>query len=401
MPWHDRGLDREKESFVVIASSPGVNVSEACRRHFISRKTGYKWLGRYREQGAAGLQDRKRTPRSSPMQVRGEIVLRIVRLRNEHPRWGPKKLRALLMAEGLRAEEVPSKVTVARILKKAGLTEPKGRGRRRVSKPDGVLGKAQEANEIWTVDFKGWWRTGDGKRCEPLTVCDLYSRYILCLKPMARRNTESVKAVFEELFGRYGLPKRIRSDNGAPFASTSGPQGLTRLSAWWLWLGIEPERIQPGHPEQNGTHERMHRDVAPEIEGQPGETIERETERLEAWRMEYNTMRPHEALDQRRPADLYKFSARRLRKPSPESRKDILRLRRVRKDGTIKVDGVRRFVSEVLKSYDVELKPVECDQVEVWFCNLCLGVLDREQATPLRPPASATSPAKPEASPMS
>ncbi|MFA4986721.1 MAG: IS481 family transposase [Candidatus Brocadiia bacterium] len=400
MPWKTKGIEGEREGFVAIAACAEVNISELCRMYGISRKIGYKWYNRFLKYGKPGLRNRSRKPKTSPLQIGSDIVIRIVKLRGEHPRWGPKKLRAYLLKDGCPIEEVPSRGTIARMLKRAGLSEPKHRGRPRKNQPADEITQPQEPNDIWTVDFKGWWRTMDGKRCEPLTVRDLYSRYILCLKPMARRNTEVTKAVFEGLFTKFGLPKRIRCDNGSPFASMSGPQGLTQLSAWWRWLGIELERIQPGHPEQNGAHERMHLDIALEIEGQPGMTIEEEEKRLEEWRTEYNTIRPHEGIGQRRPADLYQISRRRLGDAVPTHYQDCPEIRRVGNGGKIKLDGVGRFISEALTKYDVKLKPVSCDLVEVWFCNLCLGVLDRTQVTPLQPTASSPSPAHQNVLPM-
>ena len=311
MSWRATGVEHLRAEFVLVASEREVSKSAACREFGISRKTGYKWLRRYAELGLDGLVDRSRRPRSSPLQASGAVVVELVRLRQAHPHWGPKKLRALLLRTGIRPEEIPGLATVGRILLRAGLSEAKGRGRPRRWEPTGPMQTAAGPNDVWTVDFKGWWRTGDRRRCEPLGIRDLYSRYILCLRPMRRRRVEDVRAVFAEVFERYGLPAVIRSDNGSPFASLTGPHGLTRLSAWWRTLGIKLDRIEPGHPEQNGGHERMHRDLAQEIEGQPAATLEEEAKRLKRWRVEYNVHRPHEALAMKTPGDVYRCSRRR------------------------------------------------------------------------------------------
>src|SRR5512135_85611 len=297
MSWSVCELKDDRVEFVMIAGETDANMSAACRHFGISRKTGYKWLDRYKTSGLDGLIDHSRRPRSSPLQLNGDAVVALVKLHEDHEDWGPKKLRARLERSGSCADsQVPSLATVARLARRMGWTEAKGRGRPRPQRalPTAPLSVAGCPNRVWTADFKGWWRTRDGQRCEPLTIRDLFSRYILCLRPMAWRSTEAVRQAFAEVFRRYGLPDIIRSDNGSPFASITGPGGLTRLSAWWLSLGIKPERIMPGHPEQNGGHERMHGDIARAIESAPAASVAEETVRLERWRVEFNAERPHE-----------------------------------------------------------------------------------------------------------
>ena len=388
MSWKVSNAEHLRMEFVLIAREPGVTKSEACRQFAISRKTGYKWLRRYETDGLAGLADRSCRPGSSPLRVSGDVVVALVRLRQAHPPWGPKKLRVLLAREGFGQTEMPSVATIGRILLRAGLSERKGRGRPRRWEPEGPLSEAQGPNDVWTVDFKGWWRTGDGKRCEPLGIRDLYSRYILCLRPMVRRRTEEVKKVFEEVFERYGLPDVIRSDNGSPFASLTGPHGLTRLSAWWRTLGIKPDRIEPGHPEQNGSHERMHRDIAGEIEGQPSATLEEEAKRLEHWRVDYNVCRPHEALKMKTPGEVYRWSRRRLAGVKPYAYPCSFDRRRVRQDGYIRLHGRRVYLSEALGRMEVGLERLDETSWRAWYCDLAICEVELTDDGILRRPAT-------------
>jgi transposase InsO family protein len=325
------------------------------------------------------------------LQASGAVVVELVRLRQAHPHWGPKKLRALLLRTGIRPEEIPSLATVGRILVRAGLSEAKGRGRPRRWEPTGPMQTAAGPNDVWTVDFKGWWRTGDRRRCEPLGIRDLYSRYILCLRPMRRRRVEDVRAVFAEVFERYGLPAVIRSDNGSPFASLTGPHGLTRLSAWWRTLGIKLDRIEPGHPEQNGGHERMHRDLAQEIEGQPAATLEEEAKRLKRWRVEYNVHRPHEALAMKTPGEVYRCSRRRLKDVKPYSYPVGYLLRRVDCSGYIVLNNRYFRISDALVKTEVGLQRLDETRWQVWFCDLPVKELVLERAMPrwLAAPATA------------
>src|SRR5512143_1084335 len=275
-----------------------------------------------------------------------------------------------------------------------GWTEAKGRGRPRPQRalPTAPLSVAGCPNRVWTADFKGWWRTRDGQRCEPLTIRDLFSRYILCLRPMAWRSTEAVRQAFAEVFRRYGLPDIIRSDNGSPFASITGPGGLTRLSAWWLSLGIKPERIMPGHPEQNGGHERMHGDIARAIESAPAASVAEETVRLERWRVEFNAERPHEALDMKTPADIYHCSSRHLSDVKPYVYPAGFDRRRVQEDGCIHFRGQCVNFSEALGKMEVGLQLVSENRWQVWFCDLVVGGLESKKGRIRRCPAAGNPP---------
>jgi putative transposase len=395
MSWMVRGLQHARVEFVLIAREADSNMSETCRRFGISRKTGYKWLERYETSGLDGLVELSRRPKSSPLQLSGDVVVKLVKLHDAHEDWGPKKLRARLKRNGLCPDgKVPSLATVARLARRMGWTETKGRGRPPVprAQPTEPLSAAERPNRVWTADFKGWWRTGDGRRCEPLTIRDLYSRYILCLRPMVWRSTEAVKQAFMEAFQCYGLPDIIRSDNGSPFACITGPAGLTRLSAWWLSLGIKPERTQPGHPEQNGGHERMHGDIARAIEANPAATLDEETMRLERWRIEFNAERPHEALGMQMPGDIYRCSPRRLSEVKPYVYPADFEKRLVNKNGCIHLHSQHVDFSEALGAMDVGIEPVGDSRWRVCFCDFVVGGPETKNGTIRRCPAVENPP---------
>ena len=268
MPWEEQPIVNQREEFVLRALEPGANIAALCREAGISRKTGYKWINRFKEKGRVGLQDLSRRPRNSPLRASGEAALQVIELRQAHPTWGPKKLHAILLRAS-DLDEVPSVRTIARIIDRAGLVKKRKRRRQPAAPTDAPNAVQAVPNDLWTVDFKGWWRTRDGRRAEPLTVRDGASRYLLCAELMESTAGAAVRPVFERLFQRYGLPSAIQVDNGAPFASTRSRAGLTTLSAWWVSLGIEVIRGRPGHPQDNGGHERMHLDVRYEVEDVP------------------------------------------------------------------------------------------------------------------------------------
>jgi putative transposase len=303
MPWKEVDVLNLRTEFVLRVLESKVPFAELCKEYGISRKTGYKWKARFLEQGLEGLGDQSRRPAQSPNQVGEETLCRMVKLKLAHPAWGPRKIRAVFGRNHPEAE-LPSESTFKRVLDKAGLVK---RRRRRASVESGRIQNRLEAerpNQVWTVDFKGWWRTGDRMRFEPLTVRDAYSRFILCAQALENSRTQTVQSAFERLFLQQGLPEVIRSDNGSPFACTRAPLGLSRLSAWWLALGVDLDRIPPARPDQNGAHERMHRDIAWELECDAEATLSAQQAALDVWRATYNTERPHEALGMQVPADL-------------------------------------------------------------------------------------------------
>ena len=364
----------EKLSFVAECLRGELAMVSLCEAYGISRKTGYKWLGRYRELGPEGLVDRSRAPRRHGCSMAPEVADAIVGLRRQRPHWGPRKLRAVLMRES--PETVwPAASTMGDLLRSEGLVSSRRR-RRRVAAPSRTLRPAEGPNDVWCIDFKGWFRTRDGERCDPLTVTDAYSRYLLACVIVPPR-TEEVRAALEELFVRYGLPETIRSDNGSPFAGT-GAAGLSRLSVGWLKAGIALERIDPGRPQQNGRHERMHKTLKAETTRPPAANKEEQQVRFDRFREDFNANRPHEALGQQPPAAFWQPSPR----PWPERLEEPWydawhAMRRVRTDGSIKWGGDMVFVSETLAGESVGIAETDSGHWILRFADIDLGIIDR------------------------
>lgn len=358
------------------------NFSALCAEYGISRKTGYKWRKRYESDGAGGMSERSRRPRSHSAELPEALVCKIIKLKSAHPSWGPRKIQALFSRKH-GEEELPSESSFKRVLQRAGLTKPRTR---RAARESGRLAAGRQAeapNEIWTVDFKGWWRDPRGERVEPLTVRDEYSRLILELRAVANARTETIRHCFERLFEQYGLPGAIRSDNGPPFASNNGLLGLSRLSVWWLALGIDLERGRPGCPQDNGAHERMHLDVLREL--QSGR-IGRDQHAFDLWRHEFNTERPHEALGMACPAEIYKPSAHKYTGTPDELDYGGMETRRVmHKSGTIRYQRDRIAISSALGGWSVGLATpagqAPGDRLDVWFAKLLLGQLHPSSAS--------------------
>jgi transposase InsO family protein len=375
MPWKETGVVNLRTEFVLKTYSGKGTFEELCGEYGISRKTGYKWKERFLAEGVAGLADQSRRPQRSPSQASEDLVCELVRLKQAHRSWGPRKIRVLYGR--LHPElALPSESTCKRILEKAGLVTPR-RGRAQAT--SGRLTQrltAERANQVWTVDFKGWWRTGDHRRFEPLTVRDAYSRYILSARALVEGGGAAVRVEFERLFAQQGLPEVIRSDNGSPFACTRAPWGLSRLSAWWLTLGIDLDRIPPGRPDQNGAHERMHRDLALEVEGSSSGDVVAQQVALDVWRRTYNDERPHEALGMRVPAELYRPSPRQYDagQVCVDYPLGYLR-RRVTSNGALRLHGVKVQISEALCGHEVGLEP-HGERYALWFCRLRLGEID-------------------------
>jgi putative transposase len=374
MPWKAcRPMDLRKE-FVLAAMAPGANVSALCRQFEISRNNGHKWIRRYKAEGDLGLESRSKRPLSS-VGTSGEIVLRLIELRRQHWNWGPKKLQELLTRAGER--DVPSVKTIARILDRAG--EPRIRKRRRslqlVIREHEKL-EINAPNDVWTVDFKGWWRTKNGRRFEPLTVRDAASRYVLCLRMLGSTAAKVVKPAFERLFQANGLPKVIRVDNGSPFGCTSAPAGLTRLSAWWTSIGIRVSFSRPAHPQDNGSHERMHADVAADLEADPAECEKTQQLAADRWRREFNQVRPHEALGMKTPSEVYQRSTRSYRGVRAPTYPPTYAIRRVTRQGCVKYAGKIVFISESIGGFDVAVRKTKLGRIRVRFYELDLGFFD-------------------------
>jgi transposase InsO family protein len=378
MPWSET-VAMSRVKFIADLGSELYGMSELCGKHGISRKTGYKWKERFTQEGAEGLKDRSRAPKHSPRQTSSEIAERLLELRRQHPSWGPRKLLAWLEKHE-PGPDWPQASTVGGLLKRAGLI---GSCRRRAARAHSVAVARTEAsgpNEVWTSDFKGEFRTGDGRLCYPLTVVDGFSRFVLVIQGLPSVAAAGAWPMFERAFREYGLPRVIRTDNGNPFASSSALAGLSRLSVRWLKLGIMLERIQPGHPEQNGRHERMHRTLKAETTRPPAANATDQQALFDRFRHEYNEQRPHEALGQRPPSELYQSSSRPYpgRIPQPEY-PGHYEVRSVSRGGEIKWRGRFLFLSQALSGERVGLEEYEDGLWAVYFGALPLGRFDERE----------------------
>ena len=367
MPWKKSEPMEQRIEFALKAMRT-LNFRALCQEYGISAKTGYKWKERFLREGMEGMAEESRRPKSSPEQLAEREVCEIIRLKMAHAAWGPRKIRELYLR---RHGEVASESTFKRVLERAGLTQKR---RKRRSTEAGRLCSGRRAaapNEVWTVDFKGWWRS-QGQRCEPLTVRDEHSRYLLEVRALEDARSETVRKSFERLFERQGLPGAIRSDNGVPFASVQALLGLSRLSAWWVALGIDLERGRPGHPQDNGAHERMHGDISRELEAM-GQSAQ---ESLDLWRQSFNYERPHEALGMRTPGEVYVASERKY-EGTPEDLEYPQMCPRPREGNRINQRGwAKLFLSTALAGWSVGLKPISAELMEVWFGRLLLGQVD-------------------------
>lgn len=385
MPWKTICCKEQRWRFIREVLRGRIGLSELCRRRNISRKTAYKWLDRFQQRGRWGLADAGRAPGRVHNRPARHWLARIKRWRRTHPTWGAPKLRwALRQRFGGRG--LPSESAISRWLKQWGLSRRRRRPAHKgpfVERP--ALSVAHKPNDVWTVDFKGWFRTGDGVRVEPLTVRDLASRYVLSISLRREQRVEDCRQVFEQIFRTYGLPAVIRSDNGAPFGST-GALGLTRLSAWWLSLGIEAEFIEPGHPEQNGAHEQLHRVYAQETLQPPGPSMRAQKMRTGRWRRQYNEQRPHEAIGMRVPAQVYRKSRRKLPRPSqPWRYPGGWESRLVKGKGMIELEGRGRFIGEAFEGGRVGLRWIRAGVREVYFGKHLIGELwDADQTSGIR-----------------
>jgi transposase InsO family protein len=348
-------------------------MSELCERYEVSRKTGYKWLDRYRLEGAAGLLDRPHAPHIHGRATPQHLVDAIVGLRRERPSWGPRKIVAKLE---LSQPEVdwPSASTAGELLKRAGLVCSR-RVRRRAPPRLGQLTMPQHANHVWGIDHKGWIRLADGSRVEPLTVTDGFSRYLIKVAATGSTEYAETQPVLERAFRDYGLPEVIRSDSGPPFAST-GTTGLTALSVWWIKLGIRHERIDPGHPQQNGRHERFHLTLL-EAMRPPAADRAAQARRFAAFGRDFNEQRPHQALGQRTPASVYQPSLRSMPVQLPEPNYPAeAAVRQVRSNGEIKWQGGFVHISSALAGEAVALEETDHGHWHVRFFDVPIGIID-------------------------
>lgn len=377
MPWQELSPVDLRMRFVTDWQSGLWTMTALCADYQVSRKTGYKWVGRYGTSGPHGLDDRSRRPRHSPRATAPEVVEVLIALRRRHPSWGAKKLLAVA-ARHTPTAAWPSRSTVCDLLKARGLIAPRCRRARHATVP-ASLAPMRRANDTWTTDFKGEFLTGDGRYCYPLTLRDGFSRFVLRCDALVTRTYEATRRRFERAFAEYGLPERLRSDNGGPFAGT-GLAGLSRLSVWWMRLGIRPERIARGHPEQNGSHEQFHAVLKAETTRPPAAHAAAQQRRFARFCREYNFDRPHEALQQTVPAHWYEPSPRPLpaRLP-PLEYPGHLEIRRVSSVGTISWRNRALFVSEALAGEDVAFEAVDDGIWTLFFASVALGRFDDRQ----------------------
>jgi putative transposase len=374
MPWKESGVLEEKMRFVLDHAKGLWTMTELCQRYGICRESGYETVRRFREGGIAGLVERSRAPVHHPNQTAPEIVEQVLALRRQRPTWGPKKLRGYLERK-CPQRNWPALSTIGDWLKAEGLVVPRRKPRKTPPYTQPFV-SLHGPNQVWCADFKGWFRARNGERIDPLTMSDAYSRYLLRCQAVDRADCAHVKAIFEAAFREYGLPLAVRTDNGVPFASR-GIAGLSRLAVYLMKLGIVPERIEPGHPEQNGRHERMHRTLQQETAQPPAANRRDQQKAFDRFRREYNEQRPHEALGQQTPASCYYRSPRDYPARLPVPAYDAgLKVRRVEAHGDFIWQGDRIFLSETLAGECVGVAPLDERYFKVYFARFPIAILD-------------------------
>lgn len=374
MAWQETDPVNERVKFIAAQQSGLYTMSEVCARFGISRKTGYKWVGRYVAEGVDGLKERSHVPKHCPHRMSAEVEAALLDAREAHRTWGPRKLVPWLKRQ--RPElELPAPSTVGDLLGRKGLVERRRR-RRGDAHPGTAALETAAPNEVWTVDFKGEFRTQDGRYCYPLTVVDAHTRFLLGCDSLHSTSTAGVIPCFERMFREFGLPEAIRSDNGTPFASTA-ICGLSRLNVWWLKLGLVHQRIQPGKPQQNGAHERMHRTLKAETTRPPERNAQAQQVRFDEFRREFNEERPHEAQGSGAAClALQRVGARDAgRVPVPEY-PGHYETRGVRRTGEFRFRGHAIFLSEVLAGERIGLEEVEDGIWSIYFFDRLLARLD-------------------------
>jgi transposase InsO family protein len=374
MGWKETCAMEERVQFVHQWQEDEWNFAELCREFGVSRKTGYKWLKRYQKDGMDGLADQPRARHEHPNAVSVEVERAVLGARSAHPRWGPAKLRAWLQR---RQPGVgwPAVSTMGEILRRAGVTVPRKKRLRVPRSPDPLIA-AHGPNQVWCADYKGYFHCEDGTRCDPLTITDRFSRYLMRCQAVDGLEEKYARLVFEAAFREYGLPQTIRTDNGSPFA-TVALAGLSELAVWWIQLGIRPERIAPGKPQQNGVHERMHRTLLEATAQPPERSRARQQRSFDRFRQEFNHERPHEALQMRTPAEVYQHSDRVYpdRLAPVEYGSDRL-VRTVGSCGRIRWSGERIFITKALGNEPIGLEGVADGLWRLWYSFHPIGWLD-------------------------
>lgn len=372
MPWDERTRMDQKVRFAVAMSSGTYSMTELCREFGISRKTGYKWLDRFREAGALGLEDRSRAPKRTPHEMDATCAAQILEQRRKHPTWGPRKLLAVL-ERNAPALPWPAASSAGDLLKREGLVVARSR-RRALPHRAAPVTQMDYPNETWTCDFKGEFRLGNGELCYPLTIRDGASRALLACSGQPSTQTSTAREVFEETFLSFGLPEKILSDGGVPFAAATSVKRLSSLSVWWIRLGITPVLTQPGRPDQNGAHEQMHRILKAETTKPPCYSMEEQQVVFDAFREEYDAVRPHEGIGMRAPFDLHTRSPR----PYPSTLPELVypghyEVRRVHRGGEFQLHTSRIFLSVTLAGELIGLVEEEHQIWSVYFGPVLLG----------------------------
>ena len=377
MPWSQTSPMDQRTKFIADYLRECFSISELCQRYGVARKTGYKLIDRYLRYGPLRLEERSRKPQHSPNQTEREIVAALLEVRHRHPSWGAKKLLRIVSRRYPRWS-LPGRSTVCDILSRHGMVTKK-RQRRCIGHPGKPSSLILAPNDLWCADYKGQFRTGNGRYCYPLTVTDGFSRYLLGCQALNSTAVAEAKPVFTRLFKEYGLPKRIRTDNGVPFATNTLAR-LSSLSGWWVRLGIVPELIEPGKPQQNGRHERMHRTLKAETTRPPANSLRAQQRKFDRFREEFNNERPHEALDQQTPAACYRASPREMpNKLPPLEYPDRFEVRYVSANGGIRWNRRWVNVSIVCVGEYVGLEEIDDGIWEVYFGPLKLGRLNERR----------------------
>jgi putative transposase len=372
MGWMETCAMDERMRFVMAVEKHEESFAATCRRFGVSRKTGYKWLARFEEAGVEGLLDRSRAPQHHSQAIPDPIAARCLATRREHPTWGPLKVRAFLKRRAPRSEW-PAASTIGSLFDREGLTV-KRKLRHRGPPSSAPFAHCGAANDVWCIDFKGWFLTGDGAHCEPLTLTDAHSRYLLRCQVLTRNDSDHVWPVLDAAFREFGLPERLRSDNGSPFASR-GAGGLSKLSVQVIKAGVVPERIAPGKPQQNGRHERMHLTLLQDAASPPARSLREQAKRLRNFQRIYNEQRPHESLDDDTPADHYTASPRRFDGVLREPEYGEHEVRRVRHNGEIRWQGQTIYISEALIGEPVGLCEHDASGSTVCYGPIVLGTI--------------------------
>jgi len=375
MPWQESDTMDQRLQFVRDALSERFDMTDLCARYGVSRKIGYKWLARFEAEGKAGLVNRSRRPHTCPTAIRPALAELLCEFRRLHPDWGARKLLKVLRGRHPEIEDWPAASTTAELLARRGLV--RRRRRRRPHQHPGVVPITTQApNDLWTADFKGQFRTGNGVYCYPLTIADQHTRFLVSCHGVLSTETITARPVFERAFREYGLPRAIRTDNGVTFA-TQSIHGLSYLNVWWMRLGIAHQRIHPGCPQENGAHERMHRTLKRSAIKPVQRTCGAQQKRFDAFRLEYNTERPHEALGQETPASRYRASSRSYPStlPIPEYPGHYL-VKRVTEAGTFRFQHRLLYIANALVNEYIGLEETDDGVWTIYFTNVLIATLD-------------------------